>query len=185
MITGVTHSFSGGFDIFCTEGFVYIFHHVNRWWVTTENITAPEGHTPAERREDVKAHRGAFSARGHRDLQDKKTLSYSTVSAADTQRVIRTVKTYLSSCCRVCLWRYPSHEQRTQWFHLHAAQQSFHTGETSQIKRYKLHIWRQKSHSGAKLKTVLTENFRLAVTLESSVASERSMASPLRGLILT
>lgn len=36
----------------------------------------------------------------------------------------------------------------------------------------------------AALKIVLTANFKLAVTLESSVASERSIASPLRDFTL-
>lgn len=46
--------------------------------------------------------------------------------------------TYLFSCCRVYLWHYLSHGRRIQWFHLHAAQQLFHTGVKSKDNCSKL-----------------------------------------------
>lgn len=93
------------------------------------------------------------------------------------------LRPYLSFCCTIYLWHYPSRERRIQWFRLRGAQQWFHTvGEGKELFSWE-RSWALSFLESCR-KRPLTANFKLAVTLESSVASERSMASPLRGFIL-
>lgn len=125
VVTGITFCFQVDFLLFYRfSGFIYILYHchgINRWEVTTENITAPGVSISAEERRqpwrgDIKVRHGAFSEHGHRGLQktqENNLLKYSHCSGPTVcDMAISTflerstsvvLETYLSSCCRVCL----------------------------------------------------------------------------------